>query len=155
MIKLLPILTVLAGLLSSALQASQTVVMFWLYAPNAKRVKGVRLSVFHGRVNEVKSLDLAAFGLSETNKTTGINLSLYGTTKVNQEMKGASLGIVNWQEGNTVAANIGALNLTNNVKRANISLVNYSTGHTLVDVGTVSFSQQSAVQIGLLNKKHN
>lgn len=70
-------------------------------------------------------------------------------------MKGASLGIVNWQEGNTVAANIGALNLTNNVKRANISLVNYSTGHTLVDVGAVSFSQQSAVQIGLLNKKHN
>ncbi|MFT6139451.1 MAG: hypothetical protein ACJAXN_000640 [Psychromonas sp.] len=30
MIKLLPILTVLAGLLSSALQASKTVVMFWL-----------------------------------------------------------------------------------------------------------------------------
>ncbi|PKH02953.1 phaC PHA synthase [Psychromonas sp. MB-3u-54] len=154
--KLLPVVTVLAGLLSPALQASQTPVMFstidGFNAPNAESVKGVRLSVFHGRVNEVKGLDLAAFGLSETNKTTGVNLNFFGAAKVNQEMTGASLGIVNWQEGNTVGANIGALNLTNNVKGANISLVNYSTGHTLVDVGAVSFSQQSTVQVGLFNK---
>ncbi|WP_415231300.1 VC2662 family protein [Psychromonas sp.] len=154
--KLLSALTLAAGLLSPALQASQTPLMFstidGFNVPNAENVTGVRLAVFHGRVNQVKGLDVAAFGLSETNKTTGLNLNLFGAAKVNQEMTGASLGIVNWQEGNTVGANIGAVNLTNNVKGANVSFVNYSTGHTLVDVGAVSFSQQSTVQVGLFNK---
>jgi hypothetical protein len=154
--KLLPVLTVAAALLSPTLQASQTPVMFstidGFNAPNAESVTGVRLALFHGKVNQVKGVDLAAFGLSETNKTTGVNLNFFGAAKVNKEMTGASLGIVNWQEGNTVGANIGAVNLTNNVKGANVSFVNYSTGHTLVDVGAVSVSQQSTVQVGLFNK---
>lgn len=154
--KLLPILTVAAGLLSPAIQASETPVMFstvdGFNAPNTQSVTGVRLAVFHGKVNQVKGLDIAAFGLSETNNTTGVNLNFFGAAKVNQKMTGASLGIVNWQEGNAVGANIGAVNLTNNVKGANVSFVNYSTGHTLVDVGAVSFSQQSTVQVGLFNK---
>lgn len=154
--KLLPALTVAAVLLSPALQARQTPVMFstidGFNVPNAENVTGVRLALFHGRVNQLKGLDVAAFGLSETNKTTGVNLNFFGAAKVNQEMKGASLGIVNWQEGNTVGANVGAVNLTNNVKGANVSFVNYSTGHTVVDVGAVSFSQQSTVQVGLFNK---
>ena len=154
--KLLPALTVAAVLLSPALHARQTPVMFstidGFNVPNAENVTGVRLALFHGRVNQLKGLDVAAFGLSETNKTTGVNLNFFGAAKVNQEMKGASLGIVNWQEGNTVGANVGAVNLTNNVKGANVSFVNYSTGHTVVDVGAVSFSQQSTVQVGLFNK---
>jgi len=154
--KLLPALAITVTLVSPIVQASQAPVMFSTInsfnTPNTETVGGVRLAVLHGVVNELKGVDIAAFGLSETNKTTGVNLNFFGASKVNQEMTGASLGIINWQKGNTLGANVGAVNLTNNVKGANVSFVNYSTGNTLVDVGVASFSSQSTVQVGFFNK---
>ncbi|NCO45487.1 MAG: phaC PHA synthase, partial [Vibrio sp.] len=48
--------------------------------------------------------------------------------------------------------NVGVVNLTNNVQGANVSLVNYSEGNTMVDVGAANFSDTSKVQVGLFNK---
>ncbi|MCE7631277.1 phaC PHA synthase, partial [Vibrio fluvialis] len=35
---------------------------------------------------------------------------------------------------------VGAVNITNDVKGANVSFVNYSEGNTMVDVGAANFS---------------
>jgi hypothetical protein len=154
--KSLSILTLALGLSSVNAVANTAPVMFstlnGFNAPAADTVTGLRVAVLHGKVNEVKGLDLAIVGLSETEKTTGINFGWFGATKVNQSMTGVSFGILNWMEGNTQGVNFGAVNLTNNVQGANLSFVNYSQGNTLVDLGAVSFSNASTVQVGLFNK---
>ncbi|WP_372882237.1 VC2662 family protein [Psychromonas sp.] len=154
--KLLPVLTLAAAFVSPTLQANETPFMFstidGFNTPNATSVRGVRVAVLHGRVQQLTGVDIAAFGLSETNKTTGVNLNFFGAHKVSKSMTGASLGIINWQTGQTLGANIGAINLTNNVHGANISFVNYSTGNTLVDIGAASISKRSRVQVGFFNK---
>ena len=42
--------------------------------------------------------------------------------------------------------------ITNDVKGANVSFVNYSEGDTMVDVGAANLSDTSTVQVGLFNK---
>ena len=139
--KVLSALAVVAALSSSVAMAG-TPVMFSsinnFNAPDENAVSGVRVAALYGKVNEVKGLDLAVVGLSETDSTTGVNLGLLGASKVNQEMTGASLGLLNWNTGQTVGANV--------------SLVNYSEGNTMVDVGAANFSDTSKVQVGLFNK---
>ncbi|UPQ86960.1 VC2662 family protein [Vibrio sinaloensis] len=143
--------------LSSSLAFAASPVMFSsineFNAPDNSQVSGVRLSALHGKVDSVKGVDFSVVGMSETNTTTGVNFGLFlGASKVNQEMTGASLGLLNWNEGLTTGLNLGAVNLTNDVKGANISVVNYSEGNTMVDVGAVNMSSESAVQVGIFNK---
>lgn len=122
-------------------------------APDNSQVSGVRLAALHGKVEQVKGVDFAIVGMSETNTTTGVNFGLFlGASKVNQEMTGASLGLFNWNEGLTTGVNLGAVNVTNDVRGANVSFVNYSEGDTMVDVGAVNLSSESTVQVGVFNK---
>lgn len=154
--KLLSVLAVSAAVASPIALADSAPVMFSsindFNAPSNTSVKGVRVAALHGQVDEVKSLDIAIIGMSETQKTTGVNLGFFGAAKVNQEMTGASLGFFNWMGGDMTGANIGAVNITNNVKGANVSFVNYSEGNTLVDFGAANFSDASTVQLGFFNK---
>ena len=152
--KLITALTIVASATSVSAFASSPVMFSSLNnfnAPNSQAVGGVRLAVLHGKVNEVKGVDIAVLGLSETEKTTGVNLGFFGAAKVNQEMKGVSIGFLNWMEGNSTGVNFGTVNVTNNVKGANVSFINYSEGNTLVDLGTVSISARSTVQVGFFN----
>lgn len=144
----------MTALVSSAAFAA-TPVMFSTIdnfnAPDENAVAGLRVAALYGKVDEVKGVDLAVLGLSETNKTTGVNLGMFGASKVNQEMLGASLGFLNWNEGQTTGANLGLVNITNNVKGANLSMVNYSKGHTMADIGTANISAASTFQLGFFN----
>ncbi|MDE1264096.1 VC2662 family protein [Vibrio aestuarianus] len=153
--KVLSMLAVTAALSSSVAMAG-TPVMFSsinnFNAPDENAVSGLRVAALYGKVDEVKGVDLAIIGLSETNSTTGVNLGLFGASKVNQDMTGASLGLFNWNAGTASGANIGAVNVTNDVRGANVSFVNYSEGNTMVDVGAANFSEISTVQVGVFNK---
>lgn len=157
--KLLSAIAVVTALTSVSVQASQTPVMFsslnGFNAPQADTVGGVRLALLHGKVNEVKGVDLALLGLSETNKTTGVNLGVWGAAKINHTMTGASLGVFNWIPGQTVGANLGAVNFTGDVKGANLGLVNISEGDTTFDWAALSISESSTVQLGLVNVTQN
>ncbi|PMH42137.1 phaC PHA synthase [Vibrio sp. 10N.286.49.B3] len=155
--KLLSVLAVTATMASPLALAASAPVMFSsidnFNAPNNSSVAGLRVSALHGQVSEVKGVDLSLIGLSETDRTTGVNFGLFlGASKVNQEMKGASLGLLNWNTGLTTGVNFGAVNLTNDVNGLNWSMVNYSEGYTMADVGVVSFSEKSNFQFGLFNK---
>lgn len=120
--------------------------------PDANEVTGLRVSLLHGKTSQVTGLDLSILGLSETNKTTGLNFGwLLGASKVNQEMNGISFGIVNWSGGITNGLNLGLVNVTNNVKGLNWSAINYSEGYTVADVGFASISNKSNFQLGLVN----
>lgn len=153
--KIVSALAVTAALASTSALAS-TPVMFSsinnFNAPDDNTVAGVRVAALYGNVDQVKGLDLAVIGMSETQTTTGVNLGIFGAHKINQEMTGASLGLFNWNTCKTVGANLGAVNITNDVKGANVSFVNYSEGNTMVDVGAANFSDTSTVQVGIFNK---
>ncbi|KFA99997.1 VC2662 family protein [Vibrio sp. ER1A] len=155
--KVISALTVAAAVASPMALADSTPVMFsslnGFNAPDANAVGGVRLAVLHGQVNEVKGVDFSVLGMSETQRTTGVNFGLFfGASKVTQEMKGASLGIFNWNTGSTTGVNLGAVNVTNDVKGLNWSAVNYSEGYTMADIGLASFSNKSNFQFGFFNK---
>ncbi|WP_428774244.1 VC2662 family protein [Vibrio sp.] len=153
--KILTTAAVVAALTSASAFAA-TPVMFSsiknFNAPDENAVAGVRVAALHGKVAELKGVDIAVVGLSETDRTTGVNLGFFGASKVNTEMKGASLGFFNWNTGQTTGVNLGAVNITNNVKGANVSFVNYSEGNTMVDVGAANLSETSNVQVGFFNK---
>ncbi|UPW17528.1 phaC PHA synthase [Agarivorans sp. TSD2052] len=121
-------------------------------APKSDAVEGVRLSVLHGQVDEVKGVDFSVLGMSETKRTTGINFGLFfGGAKVTEEMKGASLGLFNWNTGTTTGINLAAVNITNDVNGLNWSAVNYSEGYTKADLGFASISDKSNFQLGVFN----
>ncbi|MGY3569417.1 phaC PHA synthase [Vibrio sp. SCSIO 43135] len=153
--KVLTTLAVAAAMSSSVAFAS-TPVMFSsidnFNAPDENAVGGVRVAALYGKVDELKGVDLAVIGLSETNNTTGVNFGIFGASKVNNSMTGASFGFFNWNTGLTTGANFGAVNVTNDVKGANFSFVNYSEGNTLFDLGAANLSETSTVQVGVFNK---
>lgn len=154
--KKLILATILAGAFAvTGAQAETTPIMFssvnHFNAPAKNEVKGVRVSALHGQVDKVTGLDLSLVGMSETSDTVGVNIGLLGANRVKSSMTGASFGFFNWHEGDDVGANLGWVNVTNNVKGANVSLVNYSEGKTMVDVGAASISDNSTVQVGLFN----
>ncbi len=154
--KMMSALAVAAVVASPMALADSTPVMFstlnGFNAPDANAVGGVRLSVLHGKVSEVKGVDFSLLGMSETQRTTGVNFGLFfGASKVTQEMKGASLGIFNWNTGQTTGVNLAAVNITNDVKGLNWSAVNYSEGYTMADIGLASFSEKSNFQLGFFN----
>ena len=91
--KLLSVLAVSAAVMAPAAFASSPVMFSTINgfnAPDSDAVGGVRLALLHGQVNDLKGVDLAVVGMSETQTTTGVNLGIFGASKVNQEMTGAS-----------------------------------------------------------------
>jgi len=153
--KLLSAIAVVASLTSASVQADQASAMFstvdGFNTPQADSVNGVRLALAHGKVNEVKGVDVALLGLSETVTTTGVNVGLFGAAKVNENMTGASLAMINWLPGKSIGLNVGAVNVTNDVRGGNLGLVNYSEGKTTFDMAAVSISDSSRLQFGLVN----
>jgi len=153
--KLLSAIAVVASLTSASVQADQEPAMFstldGFNTPQADTVNGARLALLHGKVNEVKGVDVALLGLSETETTTGVNVALLGAAKVNESMTGASLGLVNWLPGKSAGLNVGVVNVTNDVRGGNLALVNYSEGDTTFDSGVVSISDSSRLQLGFVN----
>ncbi len=156
--------------MTSSLAMADTPVMFstlnGFNAPAADSVKGVRLAVLYGKTGNVTGVDFALIGMSESDNLVGVNFPLIiGANKVNDSMTGASLGLFNWHTGNDLGANLGFVNLTNNVKGVNFSFVNvannvkglnwaavnYSKGDSLVDLGFANISEHSTVQLGIFN----
>lgn len=149
---------VAAAALTSSMAFAQTPAMFSTIdtnAPQDNSVEGVRLSILHGKTSSLKGVDVSVLGMSETDRTTGVNLGFFfGGNKVNQEMKGLSWGLFNWNTGQATGVNLGLANITHNVNGLNWSWVNFSDGNTLADVGLVSLSNKSTVQVGVFNHTH-
>ena len=86
--KVISVAAAVAALVAPVAMASAPVMFSTIdyNAPSDSDVKGVRLAVLHGQVSEVQGVDFALLGLSETDKTTGVNFGLFfGASKVNQE----------------------------------------------------------------------
>ncbi len=153
--KLLVTAAMMSAMAAGGAHAESTPIMFstlgGFNAPTANEVGGLRVSLLYGQVDKVTGLDLSILGMSETQELKGVNWSWLGANRVKSKMTGASLGFFNWHQGDDLGANLAFVNITNNVKGLNWSAVNYASGETMVDLGLVSISEASLVQVGIFN----
>ncbi|MBY5993746.1 VC2662 family protein [Ferrimonas balearica] len=116
-------------------------------------VEGVRFPTLYGKTGSVKGVDLHLVGIGETDDFVGLQFPLLiaGANHVNNSMTGVAFGLWNWNKGTTTGANLGMVNVTNDVTGANVGLVNYSTGETAFDWSAVNVSESSHAQLGFVN----
>ncbi len=116
-------------------------------------VKGVRFPTLYGQTDSVKGVDLHLIGIGETNDFVGLQfpLLLAGANHVNHSMTGVGFGLWNWNKGTATGANVGMVNVTNDVKGLNLGFVNYSTGNTGFDWSAVNIAKTSQAQLGFVN----
>lgn len=150
-------LFMLTGLLGMGAHADPTPVQFSFFdfnAPDNQVVHGARFPALYGKSGHVSGVDLQIAAYSELDSLTGVSIPIVfgiGGNRIRNEMKGVSLGLVSWHQGQDTGANLSVVNVTNNVKGLNLGTVNYSTGQTSADVSAVNVSKKSAFQLGVVN----
>ena len=124
-------------------------------SPKDPNVRGIRFSIFHGRNQSVRGLDLGLLSLSETSHLSGASLVL-GVCKVTREMSGgAAISLINVHTGSDRGLNAAFMNRINIAKHAvDVGFVNIADATTLVDVGGLNVSGRSKVQVGFINVTH-
>ncbi|NRB39037.1 MAG: phaC PHA synthase [Pseudomonadales bacterium] len=122
-------------------------------APATDSVVGVRFPTLYGKTSSVKGVDFHILAIGETDDFVGVQWPLLfaGANHVNNSMTGAAFGVWNWNKGQTTGLNAGFVNITHNVKGANIGAVNYSTGYTSFDWSVANISKSSHAQLGFFN----
>lgn len=121
-------------------------------APDVKNVKGVRFVPIYGKTGTVTGVDFGLVAYSELENVNGVVFPLViGANHISGDMKGVAFGVFGNHKGNDIGANLHLINLTNNVKGANVGAVNYSTGYTYFDWSIANFSKKSNVQLGIFN----
>lgn len=155
--KLAVCLAVVGGLGLSAPVTAEVPIQFATInnykAPHDEVVKGVRFPTIHGKTSTVTGVDLHLLAIGETDNFTGVQFPLFlgGANHINESMTGVAFGLWNWNKGETVGANLGFVNVTNNVTGINLGSVNYSVGYTALDASFANVSKKSAAQLGFLN----
>jgi len=120
-------------------------------APDDPDVNGIRLSIFHGKNQSVRGLDLGLLSLSETSILSGVGLVL-GMGKVTGEMSGAAFSLINIHTGRDRGLNAAFINRINSAESAvDVGFVNIADGATMLDVGGLNVSDSSKVQLGFIN----
>jgi hypothetical protein len=121
-------------------------------APDDPNVNGIRISLFHGRNESVRGLDLGLLSVSETGNLSGLGL-VAGMGKVTGDMTGgAAISLINIHNGRDAGLNAAFINRLGSPEKAvNIGFVQIADGETLLDIGGLNVSDRSTVQLGFVN----
>jgi len=120
-------------------------------APDESDVNGFRAALLYGDVDSMRGFDLGIFSLSKSGDMSGLGL-IFGAAWITGQASGATLSMVNFNEGDATGVLAAIVNKTSSMNDgANLGMVNYTEGYSMVDVGMVSLSEQSKVQVGMLN----
>jgi hypothetical protein len=125
-------------------------------APKASEVEGVRFPAIYGKGGgNITGLEINLLAYSEMESFKGFQLPIIagiGANRITGDMTGVSWSLFNWHEGQDTGWNAGVVNMTANVKGVNTGVVNYSTGHTIVDLAYgVNISKSSNFQLSFVN----
>jgi len=120
--------------------------------PDDPNVNGIRVSLFHGKNESVRGLDLGLLSVSETGNLSGLGL-VAGVGKVSGDMSGgAAISLINIHDGRDAGLNAAFINRLGSPDRAvNIGFVQIADGETLLDIGGLNVSERSTVQLGFIN----
>lgn len=122
-----------------------------LRAPDDPHVNGIRLSVFTGRNQSVRGLDLGLFASSATGDLTGFQ-SVLGIGRLSGDLQGCAFSLVNLHEGRDRGVNAALFNRVHRMENGlNLGAMNLVDDYSRVDVGVLNLSERSGVQVGILN----
>jgi hypothetical protein len=121
-------------------------------APDDPNVNGVRFSIFHGKNQSVRGLDLGLLSLSETSNLSGASLVL-GVGRVTGQMSGgAAISLINVHTSRDRGLNAAFINRLRDADGAvDFAFVNVADGTTMVDIGGLNVSNSSTAQVGFIN----
>ena len=148
---------VLVTMTTANAAAPVQIAFFDLKAPRDPDVTGVRFPAIYAKGGTVQGVDLQLLAFSEMDNLRGVSFPLLiaGANRVHNEMTGVAFGVFNWHEGQDTGVNIAFLNMTNNVKGAELGWVNISQKSNF-QLAWVNVTQEiDGVQIGLLNCAKN
>ena len=121
----------------------------------AGNVKGVRASLVYGQTSQVTGLNFSIFGLSETDRFTGLSLDfLFGANRVKTQSTGVKLGLGNWNDGNAKGADLGFVNYNaGQFTGAQLGAFNYTGRLNGLQFGFINATDhiEKGVQIGFIN----
>ena len=120
--------------------------------PDDPNVDGFRLSILHGKAENVTGFDLGIFSLSESAKRSGFGL-VFGIAKNTSSSAGLSGAFINLHTGQSSGLNMGFVNSVKTLKDggANLGMLNITEGFSAVDISGLAISNESNVQVGMVN----
>ncbi len=122
-----------------------------LRAPDDPAVGGMRLSFLYGENDKMSGLDFGLVSVSESKERSGLALIL-GVSKTTGKSSGCNAGLIVTNTGASTGLNAAFINRVNAITSgANLGFVNITDGFSAVDIGGLSVSQRSDVQLGFLN----
>ncbi|RWX57384.1 LA_2272 family surface repeat-containing protein [Photobacterium chitinilyticum] len=118
-------------------------------------VKGVRVTILHGKTSQVTGLDIPILGISETQNFSGLSVGfLFGISRVTGSSTGVKLGLANWNDGNVKGADLGFANYNaGQFTGLQLGAFNYTGRLNGLQFGFINATDriEKGVQIGLIN----
>jgi hypothetical protein len=122
-----------------------------LQAPKDPDVLGMRFVFLYGKNQSVRGLDLGFASISESVTQSGFTFNM-GLSKVTGASSGCACSLVNVHTGNDSGFNGAFINIVHAIEKGvNGGFVNVTDGFSNVDIGGLSISKKSTVQIGFIN----
>jgi hypothetical protein len=122
-----------------------------LQAPIDPDVAGARFVLLHGVNTSVHGLDLGLFSFSEAGTRSGFSAN-FGFSRVSGRSSGCAGSFINVHSGDDTGINAGFINIVKTIDHGlNLGFVNISEGFSMVDVGGLSMSERSEIQLGFVN----
>jgi len=117
-------------------------------------VNGGRLALFYGKTDKVTGVNLTLFGLSDVNEFKGAEFGIFGVNRNRVDMQGAQFGLVNWNDNTALGASFGLVNYTGGkYTGAQFGLVNFNKGPMEgAQFGFVNYANDlTGLQFGFVN----
>jgi hypothetical protein len=120
-------------------------------APKDPDVRGMRLVFLYGKNTSVQGFDLGFVSISESATQSGFSFNM-GLSKVTGTSSGCACSLVNVHTSNDSGLNGAFINIVRTIdKGVNAGFVNITEGFSKVDLGGLSMSKKSNVQVGFVN----
>lgn len=128
---------------------NHTNIVLGLVDNNTPTVEGVSLAIGSSRVNDLTGVSWAWI-YARSNKLAGVQFALYDVTN---KATGVTFGLVNHNKGALTGAELGFVNLANNMKGLQWGFYNQAERFTGLQLGFVNYINRidKGLQIGLVN----
>ena len=122
-----------------------------LQAPKDPNVHGARFVLLYGVNQSVHGFDLGMMSFSESVTQSGFSANM-GLSKVSGQSGGLALSLINIHGGHDTGMNAAFVNIVEAMDHGiNVSFLNITKGFSNVDLGGLSMSEKSDIQLGFVN----
>jgi hypothetical protein len=119
--------------------------------PVGDDVNGFRIVFLYGTNRKVNGFDMGLMGFSEAATQSGFSWN-FGVTRVDGPSSGAAFSFANIHTGSDSGLNASFVNIIKTIDNGlNLGFLNITESYSATDIGALSVSQKSRIQIGMVN----